>query len=170
MSDEEPLPPDESVAEPAPPSRGERLRRAARARPRLTLALAAVLAALLLVGGGSWAWSRHPRQEVVIEIGGPLVFRPLPEFLADLKPDGGRLHHVRLVVVAQIPDTALKAIEQKEPEIVARVQAHVRQLERGELVGQAGSDRLRQDVLAIVNAEIAPVRAQNVLFTQFLLD
>ena len=106
----------------------------------------------------------------MIDIGGPLVFKPFPELLADLKPAGPRLHHVRLVIVAHVPDTALKAIEQKEPEIVAHVQAHLRELERAELVGQAGSDRLRQDVLAIVNAEIAPIRAQNVLFTQFLLD
>lgn len=164
MSDEVPPPAD---AEPAP-SRLRRLRGLVALRWRL--ALSAVLALAVMAGGGWGLWSSRHAGEVVIEIGDPLVYRPLPELLADLKPSGNRIHHIRLTIVAQVPEAAEAAIAQKEPEILAQVQAHLRELERRELIGQAGSDRLRRDVLAIVNAAIAPSRAHGLLFTQFLLD
>jgi flagellar basal body-associated protein FliL len=111
----------------------------------------------------------HPGQ-VTIELGGPLVNAPLPEFIADLTPSGGRPHHVRLAIVAQVVEGEAWRLDTRQVEILAAIQAHLRALRFAELTGTAGAARLRQDVRAIINREIAPAEVRSLYFTQLLVD
>lgn len=125
----------------------------------------ACLAALLVV-----LLTFEDRSAVTIELGGPNVYHPLPEFMADLKPQGGRTRHVRLAIVLQVPQERVGAIEAKQVEILAAIQAHLRDQEHKSLVGTAGAERLRAELRDTVNRELGGTDVRVVLFTHFLLD
>ena len=166
---------DDAVPEQAEPAAGRagglrnliaRLR--GRLNPRLAAmgaATLAILAALLIV-----VLTSEDRSGVTIELGGPNVYYPLPEFMADLKPQGGRTRHVRLAVVLQVPQERVPVIESKQVEILAAIQAHLRDQEHKSLIGTAGAERLRVELRDTVNRELGGTDVRVVLFTHFLLD
>lgn len=166
---------DDAISEQAEPARhraGGLRSLIARLRGRLNVRLVAVgaasvalLAALLIV-----VLTTEDRSAVTIELGGPSVYYPLPEFMADLKPQGGRTRHVRLAIVLQVPQERVAAIEAKQVEILAAIQAHLRDQEHKSLVGTAGADRLRADLREITNRTLGQTDVRVVLFTHFLLD
>ena len=128
----------------------------------VALAVVAAVPALLL--------TMEDRSEVSIQLGGPSVYHPLPEFMADLKPQGGRTRHVRLAIVLQVPQDRVGAIAAKEVEILAAIQAHLRDQEHKSLVGTAGANRLRGELRDIINRALGQTDVRVVLFTHFLLD
>lgn len=131
----------------------------------IAAAAVALLAALLSV-----VLTTEDRSGVTIELGGPSVYYPLPEFMADLKPQGGRTRHVRLAIVLQVPQQRVSAIEAKQVEILAAIQAHLRDQEHKSLIGTAGAERLRVELRDTVNRELGGTDVRVVLFTHFLLD
>ena len=131
----------------------------------IAAAAVALLAALLSV-----VLTTEDRSGVTIELGGPNVYYPLPEFMADLKPQGGRTRHVRLAIVLQVPQQRVSAIEAKQVEILAAIQAHLRDQEHKSLIGTAGAERLRVELRDTVNRELGGTDVRVVLFTHFLLD
>jgi flagellar basal body-associated protein FliL len=134
---------------------------------------AAALAALAIGGGVLVAFlpSGEDGRSVEIALSDPMVFHPVAEFLTDLKPVGAEpTPYVRLTVVAQLPEADVSRLEQRQVEILAAVQDHLREQERASLIGRAGSERLRADIARIINERIAPAEVRAVLFTQFLLD
>ena len=131
----------------------------------IAAAAVALLAALLSV-----VLTTEDRSGVTIELGGPNVYYPLPEFMADLKPQGGRTRHVRLAIVLQVPQQRVSAIEAKQVEILAAIQAHLRDQEHKSLIGTAGAERLRAELRDTVNRELGGTDVRVVLFTHFLLD
>lgn len=141
-----------------------------RARLNWRIALAASAAFLVLLIGSVVLLTSEDRSAVTIELGGPNVYYPLPEFMADLKPQGGRTRHVRLAIVLQVPKERVAAIEAKQVEILAAIQAHLRDQEHKSLVGTAGADRLRADLRDTVNRTLGQTDVRVVLFTHFLLD
>lgn len=166
---------DDAVSEQAEPAAGraDGLRNLiARLRERRNVRLAAMgaaalalLAALLIV-----VLTSEDRSGVTIELGGPNVYYPLPEFMADLKPQGGRTRHVRLAVVLQVPQDRVPVIEAKQVEILAAIQAHLRDQEHKSLIGTAGAERLRAELRDTVNRALGGTDVRVVLFTHFLLD
>lgn len=128
------------------------------------LALLAVLVALAVLVFGE----RH--REAVVDLGGPLIFQPLPDVLSDLKPSHRRAHHIRLSIVVQVPEQSAKLVTAREVEIVSALHTRLRELGREEVAGAAGSERLRLEVLGVVNRVIAPASARTVLFTQLVVD
>jgi flagellar basal body-associated protein FliL len=166
---------DNAVSEQAAPAGGRlaSLRTLAgrlRASPKLRwAAIGAVVLALLAAGLGVFL-AGEDRSAVTIELGGPNVYYPLPEFMADLKPQGGRTRHVRLAIVLQVPQARVAAIEAKQVEILAAIQAHLRDQEHKSLIGTAGAERLRIELRDTINHELGGTDVRVVLFTHFLLD
>lgn len=101
---------------------------------------------------------------------GPIAYHLLPDLVADLKSSRSRPHYVQLSTVVELPQEALESLREKEVEIVAAIQARLRDLYKTDLIGSAGVERLRSDVQTVVNAHIAPTRVRAVLFTRFLVD
>jgi flagellar basal body-associated protein FliL len=129
-----------------------------------TVALAALaVGSLIVLGDGG-------HQDVTIELGGPLVFHPMPEFLADLRPAGGRTPHLRLAIVVQTTEDDAAEIERRQVELMAAIQLELRDMSQADLVGREGAERLRGVLRDAINREIAPAQVRTVLFTQFLLD
>lgn len=135
--------------------------------------LAIVVAVLAVAGvaGGILYWTRDADtsgSEVVVDLD-VLVLHPLPEVVTDLS-GSGRPAYVKLAILIQIAERHLPELVQNENQILDALQTRLRQYHRDELMGSAGSERLRADVLTAVNRAIHPAKAQDVLFRELLVN
>ncbi len=113
---------------------------------------------------------RGGARAVTGQLAGPLTHHQLPEMIADLKPSGRRTHFVQVIAVVELPEEAVPALAGQETAIVAEVQTRLRDRDRPMLIGKRGAEELRNEMISIVDACIAPHRVNTVLFTRFLLD
>jgi len=102
----------------------------------------------------------------------PLVFFDLPDFLVNLNSGGAKkASFLKLSVSLELEkqeDTArLQAVM---PRIVDNFQIYLRELRVDDLRGSGGIYRLREELLARVNAAVAPVKVNDVLFKEMLVQ
>jgi flagellar FliL protein len=102
----------------------------------------------------------------------PLVFFDLPDFLVNLNSAGAKkASFLKLSVSLELEkqeDTArLQAVM---PRIVDNFQIYLRELRIDDLRGSGGIYRLREELLARVNAAVAPVKVNDVLFKEMLVQ
>jgi flagellar FliL protein len=102
----------------------------------------------------------------------PLVFFDLPDFLVNLNSGGAKkATFLKLSVSLELEkqeDTArLQAVM---PRIVDNFQIYLRELRVDDLRGSGGIYRLREELLARVNAAVAPVKVNDVLFKEMLVQ
>ena len=102
----------------------------------------------------------------------PLVFFDLPDFLVNLNSNGvKKASFLKLSVSLELEkqeDTArLQAVM---PRIVDNFQIYLRELRVDDLRGSGGIYRLREELLARVNAAVAPVKVNDVLFKEMLVQ
>jgi hypothetical protein len=107
---------------------------------------------------------------VTARLAGPLTHHKLPEMIADLKPMGRKTHYVQVVAVIELPEDAVPMLIENEAPIIAAVQTRLRDSDRKALVGSEGVQKVRNEMIAIIDQRIAPHRVHAVLFTRFLLD
>lgn len=139
----------------------------------LVLALAALLLSVLGVAAAALTSLPNDRggaRAVTTQLAGPLTHHQLPEMIADLKPSGRKTHFVQVIAVVELPEDAVPVLQQQETAILAEVQARLRDRDRPALIGTRGTEQLREEMISIVDARIAPHRVNAVLFTRFLLD
>jgi len=102
----------------------------------------------------------------------PLVFFDLPDFLVNLNSAGNRKpNFLKLSVSLQLEsaeDTV--RISAMMPRIVDNFQIYLRELRIEDLRGSDGIYRLREELLARVNAAVAPVKVTDVLFKEMLVQ
>lgn len=102
---------------------------------------------------------------------GPPIYFELPEMTVDLKPGRNRRHYVTLIVVLELAEEGDKArLQELQPRIVDAFQSYLRDHARANLVGKAGAERVRLELLTIINDLMAPARVRNVLFNKILLQ
>jgi len=150
----------------------------ARSKKQLMMIGGGGLLALLIVGGGGaymmgWLDSllgiEREKTRLEIDLGVP-VRQPLPVIKADLKTGRCRSPFLRVEVVVQVNKNDVDLLIDNETAIVDRVRSHLREQERQDLVGKAGTDKLRFDLVNIINQVIAPARVHGILFKDFLLQ
>jgi flagellar basal body-associated protein FliL len=146
-----------------------------RLRPKPLAIVAAAIVAIAIAGGGAFYlfWGGDEDEgpgSATIDLGGPLVYHELPEFLADLQPEGPTAHHIKLQIVAEIPVDHVPMMAKHEIGVVDAVLAHLRTQRRDDLNGEAGAERLRSNLLAVINGEIAPAQVRTILFKRYLMD
>lgn len=134
----------------------------------LALVILAAAAAVALVAASPLL--RAAPHEVILELGRAPVFYSAPPFTADLKRGAARVHVVRLALSVEVPEVEMWRLDAHQIEIEDAVRARLRDFDRRELDGSAGTDRLRSEILAIINDAIAPAAASRVLFQQFVVD
>lgn len=102
----------------------------------------------------------------------PLVFFKLPDFLVNLSSgNNGRANFLKLSVSLQLAKPEDKQrIEAMLPLIVDNFQVYLRGLRIDDLRGSGGIYRLREQLLARVNATVAPVKVVDVLFREMLVQ
>lgn len=136
------------------------------------------LVAVLVVGGGGafmlglfdgLLGIEREKTKLEIDLGVP-VRHSLPVIKADLKTGRCRAPFLRVEVALVLNKDDISLVEEKQTEILDAVRIHLRDQERQDLVGKAGSEKLRFDLVNIIDNVIKPSHVHGVLFKEFLLQ
>lgn len=102
----------------------------------------------------------------------PMVFFDLPDFLVNLNSSGNKkANFLKLSVSLQLEnqeDTARVAAMM--PRVIDNFQIYLRELRVEDLRGSDGIYRLREELLVRVNAAVSPVKVNEVLFKEMLVQ
>jgi len=115
-----------------------------------------------------------PHKDAVAEapVVKPMVFFDLPDFLVNLNSaNNKKANFLKLSVSLQLEsqeDTA--RVVAMMPRIIDNFQIYLRELRVEDLRGSDGIYRLREELLARVNAAVAPVKVAEVLFKEMLVQ
>lgn len=140
----------------------------------LFVILPAVL--LLLVGGASaylFLGKKKEEAPVAAEAAKPkaLVYYNMPEILVNLNAAGRRSSFLKMSISLELESAAdIPRIQAVMPRIVDNMQAYLRELRAEDLRGSAGLFRLREELLARVNAAAQPAKVDDVLFQEVLVQ
>jgi flagellar FliL protein len=101
----------------------------------------------------------------------PSVFFDLPDLLVNLNSAGRKASFLKISVSLDLEDQADTArIQAVMPRIIDNFQVYLRELRVEDLRGSGGIYRLREELLARVNAAAAPVKVKDVLFKEMLVQ
>lgn len=105
----------------------------------------------------------------LVTLGKPVSFE-LPQIKADLKTGVCKSPFLRAKFDVLLSSDDLDRIETAKDKVLEQVILHLRDQERQDLVGKAGADKLRFDLVNIVNTVIAPARIHGITFREFVLQ
>lgn len=109
-----------------------------------------------------------PKEELPLAVP---AYHDLPEFIADLRiTNDSRPPFLKLQLTVQVAETDLNTLIELEPKIIDRIQRLLRNQTRLDLTGSEGSERLRSDIVLIMNQTLEPAVVHNVLFKQMILQ
>ena len=143
---------------------------------RLTLF---VILPLLLFGAGAGAYFGGLLEPLLEEGGGeasrreakPAIYYDLPELLVNLNSGGKRNIFLRLKVSLEIEDAdAVERLDLVLPRIIDNFQVYLRELRLDDLNGSAGLFRLKEELMVRVNAAVTPVRINDILFREMIVQ
>ena len=101
----------------------------------------------------------------------PAVFFDLPDLLVNLNTTGRKASFLKLSVSLELERADdLPRLQAVLPRIVDNFQVYLRELRVEDLRGSSGIYRLREELLARVNAAAAPIKVHNILFKEMLVQ
>ena len=101
----------------------------------------------------------------------PTVFFDLPDLLVNLNTNGRKASFLKLSVSLELERAEdLPRLQAVMPRIVDNFQVYLRELRVEDLRGSGGIYRLREELLARVNAAAAPIKVVDVLFKEMLVQ
>jgi flagellar FliL protein len=99
------------------------------------------------------------------------VFFDLPEMLVNLNSSGRRPSFLKMRVSLELTsDADALLLKNLSPRIIDNFQVYLRELRAEDLRGSAGIYRLREELLARVNAAVRPAKVKDVLFKDMLVQ
>ncbi len=99
------------------------------------------------------------------------VFFDLPELLVNLNSTGRRTNFLKISISLELPGEAdVTQLKQMLPRIIDSFQVYLRELRVTDLRGSAGMYRLREDLLRRVNEAARPIKINDVLFKEMLIQ
>lgn len=173
---------DEKPADPPAASEGEaeggEPKKKKLAGKTLVMFVAAPLL-LFCVGGGATAYflglfggGKHDEHAEEAKLPPkPAVFYNLPELLVNLNAQGRRGNFLKISLSLELDDANdIPRVEAVLPRIVDAFQSYLRELRPEDLRGSSGMYRLREELLARVNASAQPAKVNDVLFKEMLVQ
>jgi flagellar FliL protein len=102
----------------------------------------------------------------------PAVFLDLPEILVNLNSAGTRrTNFLKISISLEVESsTDVVKLQSLMPRIVDSFQVYLRELRVEDLKGSAGMYRLREDLLRRINEATRPVKVNDVLFKEMLIQ
>lgn len=137
------------------------------------------LAVLIVLGAGYFFLFASDGGHDVAEVGeaveevdiADVIFYDLPEILVTLNSVSGATNYLKIKVSLELEDdSAVARLEALLPRIVDNFQVYLRELRIEDLNGSAGLFRLKEELLVRVNAAVHPVRINDVLFREMLVQ
>ncbi|NQU56299.1 MAG: flagellar basal body-associated FliL family protein [Rhodospirillales bacterium] len=105
------------------------------------------------------------------ELRAKAVFFDLPELLVNLNSSGRRTNFLKISISLELPGEAdVSQLQLLLPRIIDSFQVYLRELRVTDLKGSAGMYRLREDLLRRVNEAASPVKINDVLFKEMLIQ
>lgn len=121
-----------------------------------------------LMGMASQESEAMPERPKTIQ---PAVFHDLPEMLVNLQTQGRKQSFLKIRVALELEsDMDKPRVDQVMPRIVDAFQVYLRELRVEDLQGAAGMHLLREELLTRVNAAVKPVKVNDVLFREMLVQ
>lgn len=149
------------------------------------LILFVFLPLLLLLGGGAAAYltgvfggapkeaeaAKADAEPEETKAAGPGYFYDMPDMIVNLSSQGRQPRFLKISVSLELDSEAdAKKVEKKLPRVTDHFQTYLRELRFDDLQGSAGIYRLRQELLARVEASVDPVEVRDVLFRDILVQ
>ena len=139
------------------------------------------LALFIVIGGAAAAYFTGLLQPVIDMVVGkkegaskevaPPVFYELPEMLVNINTSGRKSTFLKIKVALELENEAdIPKVEAVMPRVVDNFQVYLRELRIEDLKGSAGMYRLREELLTRVSAAVAPVKVNDVLFKEMLVQ
>lgn len=142
-----------------------------------------VLVVLLLVGGGAGAYfaglfgsgSHEEHKEGEVGADGQLVnqvvYYTLPEFLVNLNSSTKQASFLKTTVIIELTkQTDVPLVEANLPRLQDAINTYLRELRPSDLAGSAGIQRLREELALRANKTLAPVKINDVLFKEIVVQ
>jgi flagellar protein FliL len=145
------------------------------------LLIIAALALVLLLGGGGAAYyfffmgssadGVDPENDPNAEPESKAYFYDLPEMTVNLNSQNRRAQYLRIKVSLElISAEQAKKIEPFMPRVLDAFQVYLRELRTSDLEGSAGLFRLKRELLKRINDAIYPVKVNDILFKEILIQ
>ncbi|TAL03775.1 MAG: flagellar basal body protein FliL [Rhodospirillaceae bacterium] len=100
-----------------------------------------------------------------------VVFYDLPAMLVNIDTTSRQKNFLKLTVTVELAsETDIARVESVVPRIVDDFQVYLRGLKLDDLRGAAGAYRLREELLARINAAVRPVQVKDVLFKEMIVQ
>jgi flagellar FliL protein len=100
-----------------------------------------------------------------------IAFLQIPDMIVNLSSEDGQPRYLRLSVQLEMSDESDKAaVEAVMPRVIDQFQTYLRELRVADLRGSAGIYRLQMELLNRVNAAAYPVKVDDVLFQEILIQ
>lgn len=126
-----------------------------------------------ILGGGSHEAGEHG-EAMVGPDGKPIekpVFYTLPEFLVNLNTGGKTASFLKSTVILEVAKASdVTLIEANLPRLLDSCNTYLRELRASDLAGSAGIQRLREELLLRANKALAPVKINDVLFKEIIVQ
>ncbi len=181
MSEEDETTQDEDGGEDAPATKRKRKRPAKGAKKPAgkgkLFAIIGAVVVLVLVGGGAYyfgavhmimGWEQE-KKTAELEIGKP-VLHELPQIKTDMKTGSCRAPFMRAIVQVQLSSEDISKLEDAQAQVMDAILTHLREQERDHVVGKAGAERLRFELVQILDNVLKPVKVHTVLFKELVLQ
>ncbi|MFN4274943.1 MAG: flagellar basal body-associated FliL family protein [Ferrovibrio sp.] len=155
---------------------GEELEGKKKKGKRAIVIIAAAVVLLLVLGGGGAAYfflfaGQSEEAEVKPELPKVTVFYDLPDILVNLNSTGRQASYLKLKVALEHNDPlATPKLNELLPRVTDNFQIYLRELRPDDLVGSAGLYRLKEELLIRVNQAVAPIKINDVLFKEMLIQ
>lgn len=164
------------------PAEGEGGEGAAPKKSKKKIIILGVIALVVLLGGGAGAYfvfgskgEKKAEEGVPVdEHGNPIpqtVYYTLEQFLVNLNTGGKQSSFLKATIVLEVQkqgDVAL--IEANLPRLMDAFNTYLRELRSSDLAGSAGIQRLREELLLRANKALAPVKINDVLFKEIVVQ
>lgn len=142
------------------------------AAPRRSKKLLLILAVLLLIiGGGVWYYFHHNHAKKAHDNkpSDATSLISIPTIISNLDVGSTRPVFVRITAKLQVSNTTPEEMAEKMPQIQDLFQSYLHESRQSELSGN-GIYRLREALLGRIATELAPIKVQDLFFTEFLIQ
>lgn len=100
-----------------------------------------------------------------------VVFVDMPDVLVNLRSDARRMRFLKLRVALEVgSEHTAQKVGQVMPRVLDSFQLYLRDLTLDELNGAEGLQRLKEELMARVNIAIEPIRVDDILFKEMLVQ
>ncbi|WP_119308091.1 flagellar basal body-associated FliL family protein [Cohaesibacter haloalkalitolerans] len=147
-------------------------------RKKLIIMIALALALVAGIGGGVYFFMSSSSSSVVEPENDPnaepeskAYFYDLPEMTVNLNSQNRRAQYLRLKVSLELlSQEQAQKIEPFMPRVLDAFQVYLRELRTRDLEGSAGLFRLKRELLKRINDAIYPVKVNDILFKEILIQ